>query len=68
MYKFKHTKTKLSKFFGKSISVCAKYNTFTELNVIMKNFVKEEIPKILYKKNGRKWYTKLKEFGKVALN
>lgn len=48
--------------------ICAKYNTFTELNVIMKNFVKEEIPKILYKKNGRKWYTKLKEFGKVALN
>lgn len=34
--------------------ICAKYNTFTELNVIMKNFVKEEIPKILYKKNGRK--------------
>lgn len=34
----------------------------------MKNFVKEEIFKILYKKNGRKWYIKLKEFGKVVLN
>lgn len=72
MYEFKHTKTKLSKsFWGNqypSNIICAKYNTFTELNVIMKNFVKEEIPKILYKKNGRKWYTKLKEFGKVALN
>lgn len=56
MYKFKHTKTKLSKSIGGnqylSNIICAKYNTFTELNVIhvMKNFVKEEIPKILFKK------------------
>lgn len=49
MYEFKHMKTKLSKFFWSNI-ICAKYNTFTELNVIMKNFVKEEIPKILFKK------------------
>lgn len=56
MYKFKHTKTKLSKSIGGnqylSNIICAKYNTFTELNVIMKNLVhvKEKIPKILFKK------------------
>lgn len=47
--------------------ICAKYNTFTELNVIMKNLVhvKEKIPKILFKKMEEK---NTKEFGKVALN
>lgn len=55
MYKFKHTKTKLSKSFLEnqypSNIICAKYNTFTELNVIMKNLVhvKEKIPKMFKK-------------------
>lgn len=54
--KIKYTKNQIKQIFLEnqypSNIICAKYNTFTELNVIMKNLVhvKEKIPKILFKK------------------